>query len=338
MFYYLLCTALNNLLGKGLAILDLLEAVLLQADGLDGNEARGVHGGEALKRVHRSILLRVEVAGIRLAAKDVGSALVNRHADLTSNVLLGVDEGVLKELTLGREVHAVVEAVRPLNRDELVTELANLGVHDKTLKIQVSKAARILSVHDRVSIGFCRNIRNGKTGGVVAASALETDETVLNNIDSANTVVVANLVQKLEQSNRVGNLTLGGDNLGGDTLLEVDGEVVGNIGSVGRVDGAGPELLGGRVVGVLKDTSLVRAVHEVVIHGPGSLGAGGDGNVVLGGELEEIGTALELLDELGHSPGGDDLHLGVASLEGKLEADLVILDLGISITLLGIFE
>lgn len=37
----------------------------------------------------------------------------------------------------------------------------------------------------------------------------------------------------------------------------MDGEVVGNIGSVGRVDGVGLEFFGGRVVGVFKDISFV---------------------------------------------------------------------------------
>jgi hypothetical protein len=32
-------------------------------------------------------------------------------------------------------------------------------------------------------------------------------------------------------------------------------------------------------------------VHEVIVHAPGSLGGRRDGDVVLGGELEEIGTA-----------------------------------------------
>lgn len=177
-----------------------------------------------------------------------------------------------------------------------------------------------------------KNPRNGKTGGIVAASALEADETVLNNINSANTVVVANLVQELEESNRVGLLTLRGDDLDGNTLLEVNGEVVGSIGGIDGVDGAGPELLRRRVVRVLENTGLVRAVDEVVVHAPGSLGAGRNGDVVLGGKLEEIGTALELLDKLGKSPWGDDLHGGVASLEGKLEADLVIALAGAAVT------
>lgn len=85
----------HSRLGEGLAILDLLETVLLEADGVDLDETGGVHGGEALEGVHGGIGLGVEVAGIGLAAEDVGGALVGHHADLTSNVLLGEDDGVL---------------------------------------------------------------------------------------------------------------------------------------------------------------------------------------------------------------------------------------------------
>lgn len=82
-------------LGEGLAVLDLLKTVLLEADGVDLNETGGIHGGEALEGVHGGIGLGVEVAGIGLAAEDVGVTLVGHHADLTSNVLLGEDDGVL---------------------------------------------------------------------------------------------------------------------------------------------------------------------------------------------------------------------------------------------------
>jgi len=63
-------------------------------------------------------------------------------------------------------------------------------------------------------------------------------------------------------------------------------------------------------------------VDEVVVHGPRGLGGGRDGDVVLSSELQKVGTTLEALDELRHTPGGDDLKLGVASLEGQLEANL----------------
>ena len=46
-------------LAKGLAVLDLLLAVLLESDRLDGDKAARVHRRETLKRVHGGVLLRV---------------------------------------------------------------------------------------------------------------------------------------------------------------------------------------------------------------------------------------------------------------------------------------
>lgn len=58
----------------------------------------------------------------------------------------------------------------------------------------MSKVVRILLVYDCVLIGFCRNICNGKIGGVVVVFVFEIDEMVFNNIDFVNIVVVVNFV------------------------------------------------------------------------------------------------------------------------------------------------
>lgn len=72
-----------------------MQTVFLQADGIDLDEASRVHGREALERVHGSVLLRVEVAGVALAAQDVSVALVDGQPDLTGDVLLAEDDRVL---------------------------------------------------------------------------------------------------------------------------------------------------------------------------------------------------------------------------------------------------
>lgn len=65
----------SKLLGKRLALGNLALAVLLEADRLDGDEAAGVHRGECRERVHRRVLLAVEVAGLAATAQDVRIAL-----------------------------------------------------------------------------------------------------------------------------------------------------------------------------------------------------------------------------------------------------------------------
>lgn len=94
---------------EGLAVLDLLETILLETNGVDLNETSGIHGREALEAVHGGIRLRIEVAGIARAAENVGRALVDEHANLASDILLGEDDGVLDKLALRAEVHAVVD-------------------------------------------------------------------------------------------------------------------------------------------------------------------------------------------------------------------------------------
>ena len=136
--------------------------------------------------------------------------------------------------------HSVVELTAPGLGDELVTELTDLGVHDKTLEVNVSEpgnGAMVLSARaKREGAGQRRDVQ---AGGIVAATALEADEAVLDNVNAADTVVVTNLVQEFEQLQAVGGLLLVlGDNLDGDALLKVDLELVGLVGRVDGVKGA----------------------------------------------------------------------------------------------------
>jgi hypothetical protein len=72
--------------------------------------------------------------------------------------------------------------------------------------------------------------------GVVAATALEADEAVLDNVDTPNTVIVSDLVEKLEELQAVSDLLLVfGHNLDRDALLKVDRELVGFVGGIDGV-------------------------------------------------------------------------------------------------------
>lgn len=82
-------------LGEGLAVLDLLLSVFLEADGLDGNETGGIHGRESLEGVHGSILLRVQVGGVAGSAQNVRVAFVSGQPDDTSDVVLTEDDRVV---------------------------------------------------------------------------------------------------------------------------------------------------------------------------------------------------------------------------------------------------
>lgn len=165
----------------------------------------------------------------------------------------------------------------------------------------------------------------GKTGGLVAATRLETDEAVLDNVDTANTVLAGNGVDSKEELGGIGDSLAAGElSLDGQTLLEVKDKVLGLLGSLGGVDGQLPHVLGGSDVGVLEDTGLVTAVGQVLVHAPGLALCAGDGDAGLLGVVEEILATLEAVVEDGVAPWGNDLDGGLQGVEGQLEADLVV--------------
>lgn len=164
--------------GKRLAVPDLAGTILLQTDSLDSNEAARVlnhivsfgsrqkalfqkatyHWGEALESIHGRLGLGVEVRGLAGSSDNECAAFIGNQIDLALDVPLAKDDGVVEELSLWAEVHAIVETGGPVRGDHLVTDGTDLGVHDKALEISVGGA------QDR------------QAGGVVAATALETNE------------------------------------------------------------------------------------------------------------------------------------------------------------------
>lgn len=154
------------------------------------------------------------------------------------------------------------------------------------------------------------------------------DVPITYNVDTADAVAAGNGVGGEEELNRVSDslllALLGVLQLDGNTLLEGEGEVLGLIGGSEWVLGQFPHIGGRSDVGILQDTSLVRAVGQVLIHGPGLGLGGGDGDTLLGGIGEEVITADEALVEDRVTPRGNDLDVGLESVEGELEANLVV--------------
>ncbi|THW45416.1 Bystin-domain-containing protein [Aureobasidium pullulans] len=295
----------------------------LPADGVDGDEAGGVLGTEVADDVHGGLVHVVELLGVGPAAEDAEGALVDAAADGTVDAVLRSGNALEEELALGGEVETVVQDLWSwswvegeeceetylgvVEGQELITESANLTVHGETLEIDVSGA------------------QAGKTGGLVAATRLETDEAVLDNVDTANTVLAGNGVDSKEELGGIGDSLAAGElSLDGQTLLEVKDKVLGLLGSLGGVDGQLPHVLGGSDVGVLEDTGLVTAVGQVLVHAPGLALCAGDGDAGLLGVVEEILATLEAVVEDGVAPWGNDLDGGLQGVEGQLEADLVV--------------
>lgn len=192
--------------------------------------------------------------------------------------------------------------------EELVAESTDFTVHDETLEVNVGHS------------------QAGETRSLVAATGLETNEAVLNNVNTADTVTTGNGVDGEEDLGGISLALLAVVvlELDGETLLEGEGEVLGSIGSLGRVDGELPHILRGSDVGVLEDAGLVGAVRKVLVHGPGLALGRCDGDTALLSVVEEILATLEAVVEDGVSPRSDDLDGGLESVKGQLETNLVV--------------
>jgi hypothetical protein len=67
---------------------------------------------------------------------------------------------------------------------------------------------------------------DGHGWGIVASAGLDADVTVLDDVDTADTVELANSVKSNEKLKAVGDLLALSGQLDGDTLLEVDLDVL----------------------------------------------------------------------------------------------------------------
>ena len=192
----------------------------------------------------------------------------------------------------------------------MITESTDFTVHHETLQVDV------------------RSAQAGKSGCLIAAARLDPDETVLDNVDTANTVTTGNRVGSQEQLNRVSDRLFAPAfrvlELNRGALFKVKNKVFRGIMSRKRVFCQLPHIRGRSRVGVFQDAGLVGAVGQVLVHTP-RLGLGrGDGDALLGGVGEQIISALEAVVEDRVSPWGDDLDIRLQGVKGQFEADLVI--------------
>lgn len=118
---------------------------------------------------------------------------------MTVDILLGGNNALLEELAFRGEVQSIVEDLGVVEGEELITKSANLAVEDETFEVNVGAA------------------ETSETWGLVASAGLETNcivsassevspsdneyltETVLNNIDTSNTVSAGNSVDLFEK-------------------------------------------------------------------------------------------------------------------------------------------
>ena len=168
--------------------------------------------------------------------------------------------------------------------------------------------------------------KDGGTGRFVTSSGLDTDESVLDDIDSTDSVLSGESVELEEDFDGIGVDSSGsGDgDLGGQSLDKLYDNLLGLFrSSLGRA-GQLPHVRRRSSVGVLQNSSLVRDMEQVLIGRP-RLGRGlEDGDAMLSGVVEESGSTGESVVELGESPRSNNLDRGLETVEGELESDLVV--------------
>lgn len=221
----------------------------LDPDRRNFDEAAGRSGLETAHLVHRGELGVVQ-ALIGISALDNNVALVELESDDTVDSLLRSRDGGSDEFTLGGEEETVVEDLRELGGNELVSESSDVSIKGQTFEVHVGSS------------------EDGGGRRLVASSRLDTNESVLDNVDSADTVPPGKSVEGKENVNRVGHSVAVSreSNLDGEALGELDVNSLGGIGSLLGGNSKLPHVIGGSLVGVLKDTGLVRDVEEVLVY------------------------------------------------------------------------
>ena len=165
-----------------------------------------------------------------------------------------------------------------------------------------------------------REIEDRAARRLINAVILHADEPVFDDIQNADAVLAAELV---ELADDVGNLHLLAVDRHGDARLKADGN---RRGRVGRLIGGHTHFKEQRLVkirlvrGILKIKALVAQVPEVLILGV----------VRLAGDLQRHMMRLGVVDflvtglDLPLSPRCDDRHVGCEALDGQLEPDLIV--------------
>ena len=167
---------------------------------------------------------------------------------------------------------------------------------------------------------FVGLVEDGAARGLVDAAALHADQTVFHDVQQADAVLPAQLVELQDD-------LLGGEGfavqLDGYALLKVQGDVGrfvrGLQGGNAHLQEAGLFVLG-LVAGVLQVEALVAQVPEVLVLGVVGFPADLEGHVMRLGVVDLLVPGLDGP----FPPGSDHGHVRQEVLDGQLEADLVV--------------
>src|SRR5215218_1826795 len=226
--------------------------------------------------------------------------LVKLHRDSAGHMLLALVDRRLEYLPLGCEPEAVVDEAR-VARHQLVLEVHRAAVERDALDPAMP------GEQDRAARRF------------VNAAGLHPDETVLDQIEPADAIVMAELVEPFQQGSRRILLPIYGN---GIATLEIDGD---RGWLVRRVLGGDRPLMdifrrvGGRV---LEHFSLGRRVQQIRVDRKGRVTTLvlGDRDLMLLCEVQQRLAA----GELPLPPRGDHPDVRLQRVIAELEANLVV--------------
>jgi len=166
----------------------------------------------------------------------------------------------------------IVQDPAQLDRHELIAETSDVPIQRETLDIDVGRP------------------EDGGSRGLITSTRLDADESVLNDVDPSDTVLTPEGVKRVEHVDGISIrlVAVGEDGeIDGETLFELDGDLIGGVRSgFGRL-GQLPHIGRGSGVGVLEDTSLIRDVEHVLVRRPWLRSGLAHRDLLLGGVFQQ---------------------------------------------------
>ena len=219
---------------------------------------------------------------LRFTSLDDDVTLVELQLDDTIDGPLAGRNGAGDELPLRSEEVTVIENSAESDSGELVAQSTNVPVKSQSLQIDVGSS------------------EDGGSGRLVASAGFDANESVLDDVDTADTVFPSEGVEGEEDLDWVGDF-LGvsrDDELDRETGLELNSDAFGVLGSVLGSGGQLPHISRRGDVGILEDTGLVGDVEQVLVGGPWLSCGLDDGDALLCCVLEQGLATREPVIEL----------------------------------------
>jgi len=175
---------------------------------------------------------------------------------------------------------AIVEDPAELDGKELVTQRTDVPVQSQSFQIDMGST------------------KNGGSRGLIASSGLDANESILDDIDTANTMLPGQIVQGGEDFDTISvGFSVCDYNFDGKSTLEFDGKSFRGLRRVFGGYSEFPHVCRWGGVGIFKNARLVRDVEQVLVGRPGLSSGLGDRDGFFCSECEKSLTSRKSLVE-----------------------------------------